>query len=200
MSEDADLSAKLTSEPVKVPQEGRTASGRFRPGYSGNVAGRNQYTGRKAFQNELLAHIDVGMETKADQRAIWSKFLALCRQGDAWALKAYLERRWPIRRGDLSDGPMVVVRNYTGEQHEPPLPETLEGEVVSSEAEATEVPTAKGVVLLEVDGPGDVIEVSLAADRPVEAEPQAEKAEPGFEIRRPWESERQRVAKGVDES
>jgi hypothetical protein len=103
----------MTSERVKAPQGERDERGRFRPGVSGNKEGKNQYSGRKAFQNELLEFIDIGNETEADRRAIWRQFIRLCKAGDAWAVRMYLERRWPPR--EAAEGTAtLILRDYSG--------------------------------------------------------------------------------------
>ncbi len=98
----------------------RDRLGRFQAGHAPNPSGRNQYTGRKAFQNGLLDFVDVGGESKKDRSEIWAAFIRLARRGDAWAVREFLERRWPVQKGPEQQMAVVVIRDYTGRQHEQP--------------------------------------------------------------------------------
>ncbi|GAV36185.1 hypothetical protein ROTAS13_03872 [Roseomonas sp. TAS13] len=84
----------------QAEHEGRNSRGHFRPGQSGNPAGR-----RKGSRNVLTAALDALAEEAAP--AVLAAVIEQARRGDVRAAELLLKRLWPEKRPIVVDLPPV---------------------------------------------------------------------------------------------
>lgn len=86
---------------------GRDGRGRFRPGQSGNPAGRPVASGIK---DQIYAELALPHGTSGQTRleAFARRLVDLCIEGDTQAMRMILDRGWPARLELQHDGDMIL--------------------------------------------------------------------------------------------
>ena len=91
----------------------RDAQGKWLKGISPYPGGRPKGRGLRAEIERKLAEVPAGSnETRMERIA--QVLVEKCEEGDMRALELLLKRAWPERLSVQSEGPLVVLKDYTG--------------------------------------------------------------------------------------